>query len=141
MSSSVHMTHAEALLNSSSGFKAICGTSDFSTILDKAKSGDESCKLCLDMFLDRIVMYIGGYCIKLGGIQNLDAIVFSGGIGESSADFRRMVVEALVPAYGKDALSIDNGKNKNSGIDVVCDIGSDDGKLKVLVCKTDEEVS
>lgn len=130
----LHISTAEEILNKQSGWKALTGTSDFAEI---AKSdAPESHKLALDIFVDRIVGYVGSYYVKLGG--KVDALVFAGGIGEKSAMLRKLVTEqASCLGFG-----IDDAKNEkpNFGDKHVCEIGVSNNK-KTLVCETDEDVS
>ncbi|RLA74422.1 MAG: acetate kinase [Epsilonproteobacteria bacterium] len=75
-------------LNKESGLLGICGENDVRDILN---SKDEKAKLALDMMIRRIQKYIGSYMALLGRV---DAIVFSGGIGENSPYIREKVLES-----------------------------------------------
>ncbi len=75
-------------LNKNAGLLGICGENDVRNILD---SKDEKAKLALDMMIRRIQKYIGSYMALLGRV---DAIVFSGGIGENSVYIRDKVLES-----------------------------------------------
>jgi len=75
-------------LNKESGLLGICGENDVRDILN---SKDEKAKLALEMMIRRIQKYIGSYMALLGRV---DAIVFSGGIGENSAYIRERVLES-----------------------------------------------
>ena len=95
-------------------------------------------KLAFDIVIDRMLGYIGSYFVKLEG--QVDALVFSGGIGEKSALIRRELVEKC-KCLG---FNIDVEKNeKGPGEETVLDISRDgSGKgLKVLVVQTNEQVS
>lgn len=127
----LHITTAEDILNKQSGWKALAGTTDFSKIADE--NAPDTHKLALDIFIDRIVGYVGSYFVKLDG--NLDAIVFAGGIGEKSALLRQRVIDKCACL----GFTIDETKNKDPGEDRVVDIGKSD-KVRTLVCQTDEEV-
>ena len=69
------------ILNNKSG---ILGISDYSPdmrdIRKKAAAGDVKAKLAKDIFVNRIIKYIGSYYVDMGG---LDALVFTAGIGEN----------------------------------------------------------
>jgi acetate kinase len=125
---------AEKLLNAQSGWKALTGTSDFKEI---SMSSDPACQLAFDMFVDRIVGYVGSYFVKLDG--KVDALVFSGGIGEHSALLRQEVVEAC------RCLGFELDKSKNEAKEdeghPVYEIGDAETLPNVLVCRTDEQVS
>ncbi len=75
------------LLNTSSGLRGICNHSDVREIVDSDNDKD---KLALSMMIRRIRKYIGAYMTLL---ESIDAIVFSGGIGENSAYIREKVME------------------------------------------------
>ena len=94
------------LLQKESGLLGITGTSsDFRDILDGCDKGDERSILAMDMFSYRLAKYIGAYAIPLGRI---DAIVFTGGIGENSHLVRTKVLE-LLTIFG---YQMDQEKNK-----------------------------
>ncbi|MCD6191441.1 MAG: acetate kinase [Sulfurimonas sp.] len=75
-------------LNKESGLLGICGENDVRDILN---SKDEKAKLALEMMIRRIQKYVGAYMALLGRV---DAIVFSGGIGENSSYVREKVLES-----------------------------------------------
>ena len=108
------------------------GTTDFGTI---SSSSAPECKLAFEVFVDRIVGYIGSYFITLGG--QVDALVFAGGIGEKSSSLRHRVVEKCrCLGFG-----IDEQKNDSFIENVVEDIGQPGARHRTLVCQTDEQVS
>jgi acetate kinase len=80
------------VLNKHSGLLALSGSSDFRTITERASAGDKQALLAVDVWAWRIRHYIGGYLALLGG---LDALVFTGGIGENSALGRTKATEGL----------------------------------------------
>ncbi|MBL0721388.1 MAG: acetate/propionate family kinase [Sulfurovum sp.] len=81
------------IYNYESGLKGICGESDMRTIIDNANiRGDRLCNIALDMYVYRIKQYIGSYAVSLGSV---DAIIFTGGVGEHSPIIREMVCEGL----------------------------------------------
>jgi len=77
----------DSMLNKKSGLFGLCGESDVRTILN---AGDEKSKLAIDIMVRRIQKYIGAYMILL---EDIDAIVFSGGIGEHSEYIRELVMD------------------------------------------------
>lgn len=85
---------AEYTLNTESGFKALADTVDFAEIVKK-QSEDEKCKLAFEMFVDRIIGYLGSYAFKLASYGGVHALVFSGGIGEASPELRFALAERL----------------------------------------------
>jgi len=147
---SVGVSVAEDILNRKAGWKAICGTTDFGEVIQKAELSNEEDKeevmkrnpyrLAFELFVDRIIHYVGSYHLKLDA--QVDAIVFSGGIGERSAQLRTVVAKkAACLGYTE----LDEAKNKTAGEvqEVVCEISKNDtssSRRKILVVKTDEQV-
>lgn len=80
-------------LNKKSGFLGVSGlTSDARGILDAMEQGHEGAKLAFEVFTYRVAKYIGSYLIPL---DSLDAIIFTGGIGENSLPIRREILNNL----------------------------------------------
>ncbi len=145
---SIGVSAAEEILNRKAGWKAICGTTDFGEVIQRAELSSEEDKeevmkrnpyrLAFELFIDRILHYVGSYHLKLDA--QVDALVFSGGIGERSAQLRT-VLGKKVACLGYTEL--DEAKNKTAGEvqEVVCEISkkSHSGG-KILVVKTDEQV-
>ncbi|KAH0353497.1 acetate kinase, partial [Aureobasidium melanogenum] len=129
----LHITEAEEILNKKSGWNAIAGTTDFGVISSKAEQGDKDCQLVFDLFVDKILNFVGGYYVKMGG--KLDALVFAGGIGEKGSQLRARVVEQL----GCLGFELDQDKNKKPDDKEVVDITKSGSKHRVLICQTDEQ--
>lgn len=121
----------EEILNEKSGLKGICGANDMREIEKLAESGDKRARLAIDMFCYRIKKYIGSYVAALG---HVDAIVFTGGIGENSLLVRKRSCDGL------SCLGIVVDRRKNRRItDSVFEIQG--GKsIKILVIPTNEEL-
>lgn len=88
------------VLNKKSGLLGISGkTSDFRGITQGVEEGDENAKLAFDMFCYRLAKFIASYYVSLGRV---DALVFTGGIGENSLMMRSRVRRPdAVPALSK----------------------------------------
>ncbi|RAL63712.1 hypothetical protein DID88_003359 [Monilinia fructigena] len=127
---SLHISRAEEILNKESGWKSLTGTTNFGTI---ALSSDPQMKLAFDIFVDRILSYIGHYYVSLRG--NVDALVFAGGIGEKSDVLRKRVVDEV----GCLGFQIDEEKNGKRIEEVVQDVGKEGARHRTLVCLTDEQ--
>ena len=84
------------LLNRQSGLLGLCGVNDMREIQRLADAGDEKAELAIGISAHRIKKYIGAYYAELGRV---DAIVFTGGIGENDADTRCRACENL-EAFG-----------------------------------------
>jgi len=131
---SANMTTDEVneTLNHHSGLKGISGESDMRKILQAKASGDKKSNLAVQMYCYRIKKYIGAYIAVLGSI---DAILFTGGIGENSALIRQQSCDKM------DTLGIKIDTKLNSkpvSVDVSA-IHSASDSLPLLVIKTDEE--
>lgn len=90
-------------------------------------------KLAFDIFVDRILSYVGSYYVTLLG--NVDALVFAGGIGEKSDLLRRRVTDDA-SCLG---FEIDEQLNEKKIEDVVQDVGKKGAKHRTLVCQTNEQ--
>lgn len=82
----------EAALYAESGLKALAGSSDMRDVEDRAASGDPEAQLAINLYAYRARKYIGAYAAAMGG---LDAVVFTGGIGENSASMRRRICDGM----------------------------------------------
>jgi acetate kinase len=122
----------ENLLNRDSGCKGICGENDMRTIHKLAEAGDDAARLALDMYAYRIKKYIGSYYAVLGRV---DAIIFTGGIGENDSWLRENCCRNLA-ALG---ISIDSNLNKNPARPLA-NIATADSTVAVLVIHTQEEL-
>jgi acetate kinase len=122
------------ILNKKSGLLGISNKSP--DMRDFLFSNDENSKLVIDIFINRIVKYISWYYVLL---ENPDAIIFSGGIGENSNIIRKLVIEKLKPLK----IIIDDSKNDElmKGYDIEKTIiSTKESKVKVMVIPTDEEL-
>ena len=119
-------------LNKKSGLLGVSGvSSDMRDVENAAAAGNARAQMALDMLLHRALKYIGAYAIELGRV---DAIVFTGGIGENGHEFRAAVVERL----GALGVKLDPAANKVRGKEAV--ISTADSPIKVLVVPTNEEL-
>ena len=80
------------ILNKKSGLKGVCGTNDVREVLSKHAEGDAQAVLALDLYCYRIKKYIGAYSAVL---PELDAIVFTAGVGQNSSVIRDKVCQGL----------------------------------------------
>ncbi|OZJ01659.1 hypothetical protein BZG36_05519 [Bifiguratus adelaidae] len=131
-----HLTEAERVLNKQSGLLGLAGTSNVAEILERMDSatgdGQDSAQLAFDVFCNRIQNFLGAYIVLLEGV---DAIVFSGGIGENAYQLREAVVQKLKFL----GAIIDHAKNRYASTQPqgYADIGA--GSIRLLVVATDEE--
>jgi len=124
----------DRILNKKSGLLGLSGFSnDMRDIIEKKNSGNDRAKIAYDVFVYRIIKYIGAYYTAIG--EKLDGIIFTAGIGENAVELRKDVCNRLA-VFG---VKLDDEKNKAisnmprliSGIDSYIDI---------YVIPTDEEL-
>lgn len=126
------LADASTLLNKHSGLVGISGvSSDMREIIEEMKNQDRKATTAFDIFCYRITKYLGAYAAAMGG---LDAIVFTGGIGENSPDVREACVTSL------SFLGINLDKSKNQSEDKEKIITTSQSKTTVLVVPTNEEL-
>ncbi|WP_020566781.1 acetate/propionate family kinase [Neolewinella persica] len=143
----IHYLHEQAdlntgeidhLLNRESGLAGLSGVgSDMRTILEKASEGDADCQLALQVYTHRIRKYIGAYAAVMGGV---DAIVFTGGVGENSAVVRHRASQRL------DYLGAIINEDKNHSVELsettpVVDFSMQHSRVKLLAVRTDEQLA
>ncbi len=120
------------LLNKKSGLLGLCGFSDMREVKAAIQNSNEDAALAYEMFAYRIKKYIGAYAAALGG---LDAIVFTGGIGENDATMRKQVVDGL----SFMGLQLDDEKNDSREHSIRA-IQTNDATVAILVVPTNEEL-
>jgi acetate kinase len=124
----------DEILNRQSGLKGLSGiSSDFREIEEEANKGNERALIAIHVFCYRIRKYIGAYTAALGGV---DALVFTGGIGEGSAWVRGLSCQGLT-GMGIQLNTLLN-KTAPTSPDEVRDISEEDFQVKVLVVPTNE---
>ena len=123
----------DTVMNKKSGMLGLCGTSDNRTIESRAKEGDKRAKLIESMLCHQLTKYIGGYAAAMGG---LDAIVFTGGIGENNPQYRDRVCDKL-KFMGVEINYEINDKLKRGPEG---EISTPNSKVKVYVICTNEEL-
>ncbi len=122
----------ESMLNKQSGLKGICGVNDMRQIIGRAGNGDKHARLAIDMYCYRIKKYIGAYVAVL---RRVDALVFTGGIGENAAPIREAVCQGLATL----GIEIDSEKNRTR-TGKAFEIQTERAAVKLLVVATNEEL-
>lgn len=126
------LAEVNTMLNKHSGLMGISGVSnDMREIIKAMQEGNERARYAFEVFCYRIKKYIGAYAAALGG---LDAVVFTGGIGENSLDVRKEVLSNLEFL----GIELDDDKNKITSGERL--ITKDSSKVKVFVIPTNEEL-
>ena len=120
------------ILNKKSGVLGVSGvSSDFRDLTAAFEQGNDRAGLAVDAFNYGVKKYIGAYAAAMGGV---DAIVFTAGVGENSAD-QRMAIASGLEFMG---VKMDKAANKVRGEEAV--ISAADSKVKVLLIPTNEEL-
>ena len=120
-------------MNKESGLLGITGySSDFRDIMKASKEGDKRAKLAFEMFAYRVKSYIGAYSAAMGGV---DAIAFTGGIGENAFEVREEICKGL------EYLGVDFDFEKNAvRASGTVELTKPNSKVKVLKIETAEEL-
>ncbi|MCQ2752172.1 MAG: acetate/propionate family kinase, partial [Coriobacteriales bacterium] len=120
------------LLNRESGIFGVSGLSNDMRDLNEAiDRGDENAILAHDMYIYSIKKQLAAYAAVIGGV---DAISFSGGIGENAVRVRRMILSGLEPL----GIILDQKANEVQGKESI--ISSENSRVKILVVPTKEEL-
>ena len=123
---------AEKLLNKQSGLLGVSGKShDMRDLVDAAAAGDADADLAVRMFARRVKKAVGSLACALGG---LDAVVFTGGIGENSARVRALVCDGL-----RVVGALLHEKKNEARSSAERDLSTMDSRARILVLPTDEE--
>jgi acetate kinase len=121
------------LVNKHSGLLGVSGvSSDMRELEAASKNGNERAKLALRMFRYRVRKYIGAYAAAMGGV---DAVVFTGGIGENSDGTRYEIAKDM------EFLGLEFDRDKNAGVrgeEKI--ISTENSRVAALVIPTDEEL-
>ncbi|MHC4352327.1 MAG: acetate/propionate family kinase [Planctomycetota bacterium] len=124
----------KTLCNKESGLFGISGASnDVRNLVELAKEGHERAKLAIDVFCYRIKKYIGAYAAVLGVV---DAVVFTGGIGENAVYLRGQICSDLAQI----GIELDPAINKETTA-TETEISSDESRVTVLVIPTNEQAA
>ncbi len=125
---------ANNLINKKSGILGVSGVSyDMRDVENAAwNEGNKRAQLALDMYVYRIIKYIGAYAAAMGGV---DLIVFTGGVGENGPETREEILKDL------EFLGVTFDVEKNTGLRGNLEmISKQESKVKVMVVPTNEEL-
>lgn len=128
------LNHLHAMLNRNSGLLGLSGyAADMRDLIQEAENGDRRCQQAIDAFCYRAKQYIGSYMAAMGGC---DAIVFTAGIGENSADIRARILDGL------DGLGVEMDATRNTNPNRERDyrITADGSRIQSWVIATNEEL-
>ncbi len=125
----------DTVMNKKSGILGISQvTSDNRDIEEGARNGNARYQLVENMLCHQLTKLIGGYAAAMGGV---DAIVFTGGIGENNPQYRARVAEKLA-FIGVDIDPAINEKAKRTSEEF--DLSKPGAKVKMLMIPTNEEL-
>lgn len=125
----------EAALYADSGLKGLTGSSDMRDVEERAAKGDADAQLAINIFAYRARKYIGAYAAAMGG---LDAVIFTGGIGENSASMRRRICDGL--AFMGLQLDLDRNQSVDLSNHAAPQIQAYGSRVRVLVTETAEQL-
>lgn len=122
------------ILNKESGVYGLSKnlSSDFRDLEEAMNQGNEAAGNAIEAFCYRVVKYIGSYAASMNGV---DAIAFTGGIGENAS----LVREKILSYLGYLGIEMDEEMNQKRGENMV--ISTPDSKVKVCVIPTNEELA
>lgn len=127
----------DELMNRQSGLKGLTGDNDMRAVREMARSGNNAARQrareALDVYVNRIVKYIGAYTAEMGGV---DVITFTAGVGENEVDLRREVCERLKP-FG---VELDEDANNQRVRDPLT-ISKRGSSVRIMVVPTNEELA
>lgn len=123
----------DTMLNKQSGLLGLTGMTDMRDIDAAIQAGDEQADLALNIYVRRVVKYIGAYAAVLGG---MDALVFTAGVGENASTFRERVVNRLTGL----GFLLDEEANRVRSKQAR-EISLPESAVKVLVIPTNEELA
>ena len=116
---------------SQSGLQGLCGHNDVRDIQEGAVAGDERCVLALEVLATAARDYLGAYVVEMGG---LDAISFTGGIGEHSSIVRGLILRDL------EFLGVQMNEEKNEQVHGEGTLHAEGSRVHIHVMVTDEEL-
>ena len=125
----------EQLLSAGSGLQGLTGTNDFGQVEQRAAEGDEECRLAVALYAHRVRKYIGAYAAVMGGV---DAIAFTGGVGEHSALLRHRVLQRLEFL----GAVLDEDRNRDPVLhegQPVVELSADESRVRIFVVRANEE--
>jgi len=128
------LANVHALLNKHSGLLGLSGyAGDMRDLLEEAEKGDRRCSEAIDVFCYRAKKYIGSYIAALNGV---DAIIFTGGIGENSPVIRSRILQD----FDFVGVQLDETNNQNFAPGKKTLISHSDSSTEVHVIPTNEEL-
>ena len=123
----------DMFLNKQSGMLGLCGFTDMRDVATEIEAGNADATLARDVYVHRLVSYIGSYIAILGGV---DAVCFTAGVGENASHIRGPVIERLKGLGFELDVAANEERSKEAR-----EISTPDSKVHVLVIPTNEELA
>mgnify|MGYP001544150349 CR=1 FL=1 len=120
-------------LGKESGMLGMAGSQDMREVEEKAAAGDKRAQLAVDVFVEACRHYLGAYLAVLHGV---DAITFTGGIGQNGAAIRAAILEGMAFA----GIRLDAGKNKRARGNIEARLDDGTGAVQIWMLPTNEEL-
>lgn len=131
----MNVDELDTLFNKKSGMLGLCGDNDMRDVWQRCQAGDPDALHALQVYLQRLLKYVGAYTAELGG---LDVLTFTAGIGENDPGIRAKLCEKL--AFMGVKLDPERNENRDRAAEV-WQISAPDSQVMVLVIPTNEEVA
>ncbi|WP_029068901.1 acetate/propionate family kinase [Jonesia quinghaiensis] len=122
------------VLNKQSGLKGLCGENDFRELLRMIDEGNHEATVAFDVYVHRLVKYVGSYMAVLGGLP--DVITFTAGVGENNALIRERVAQALAGFGVRIDPEVNNVRSKEARV-----VSAPDSTVTIAVIPTNEELA
>ena len=123
----------EEALERHSGLLALAGTADMRAVVARAAAGEAGPELALAVYTHRLRADIAAMAASLRG---LDALVFTGGVGERSAEVRRAAAQPLAFL----GLELDDALNAAATAEIDCDVSSAAATVRTVVVRAREDI-
>ncbi|MFR1605579.1 MAG: hypothetical protein ACLSUZ_03220 [Bifidobacterium pseudocatenulatum] len=128
----MNVDELDALFNKRSGMMGMTGFGDLREVHRLVAEGNEDAKLALDVYVHRIVSYIGNYTYQMGGV---DVITFTAGVGENDDVVRKMVCDKLARSASSWT------KRRTPPVPGTAHHLTPDSKITICVIPTNEELA
>jgi acetate kinase len=120
-------------LEHDSGLLGMCGSEDMREVVARAQGGDRDANLALEVYVHRLRSLIAAMAAAMGGV---DVLVFTGGVGEGSAEVRSRACAGLAFL----GVSVDEARNLDGDGDRDREIGADGAPARTLVLRAREDL-
>ena len=131
----MNVDQVDDLFNKKSGMKGLCGENDMRDVWRRRDEGDQDALLAMQIYIHRLLKYVGAYTAVLGG---LDVLTFTAGIGENDSRLRARLCDKLKYLGVKLDPQLNLNRDDSASI---WKISAPDSKVLVFVVPTNEELA